>query len=116
MSKNSVNSIAARCICVVFFVQLSITVAHAQITGLDFPGSSAVTTTMRFKFSSPQDNRLQNTALEAEESRMIGGLTHDSKLVITRRFFGETTMVDITWIHSCGHNAEALIAISECKI
>ena len=31
---------------------------HAQETGLDFPGSAAVNSTMRFKFVNPQDNGL----------------------------------------------------------
>ncbi|GAB4345137.1 MAG: hypothetical protein Kow0089_22060 [Desulfobulbaceae bacterium] len=32
--------------------------AGALITGLDFPGSASVSTTMRFKFTDPQDNGL----------------------------------------------------------
>lgn len=31
---------------------------NAQVTGLDFPGSDAVSTTMRFRFTNPQDNGL----------------------------------------------------------
>ena len=41
-----------------FLLMLMVSYANAQSTGLDFPGSAAVSTTMRFKFDNPQNDGL----------------------------------------------------------
>lgn len=51
-------SIACQLLCVAVLGQLTPARVVAQTTGLDFPGNAAVSTTMRFKFTSPQSNGL----------------------------------------------------------
>jgi hypothetical protein len=48
----------SQAVCGVGVILLSASYVQAQVTGLDFPGSASVNTTIRFKFSTPQDNGL----------------------------------------------------------
>ena len=57
ITQNIATTVISRVVVLLLMLGAQSTV-HAQITGLDFPGSSAVSTTMRFKFTNPQDNGL----------------------------------------------------------
>lgn len=73
-------------------------------TGLDFPGSDAVpnSTTMRFKFTNPQNNGLPIYGPGGMALPTSGVPTQDNNRGTIQRFSGEMMMGVAISAHSCG--------------